>query len=425
MLLTVFDLDGSRQGKVHFSAQQGQEYGIFAWRTNDSIDPGTIVLNWRIASASETPAPLREQVFDDLGPNDPSYVIAGQNASVWYWTTDATRLQSLYVSADGAVSVRTFYDSDGLPHKVLDERAGSWMLIRRYDAKNVDFWFYDADGTYQGGLAVFEVRGRYYYAAIDGEPVHAGKRITGSLQPSGASWTGSYTLQVDMSMIRQPKPVPRDIAALIARLSPDEEGRTGMVTGWRSRLAALLGPLGAWLSPGDAVALEVSVQDALTVGGVALLAVGVGVGSMGFATAGVAALVAKFFARDISQLGIRESPCPDQPEISRDFCHLAANNLAAPGGGGLTVFARNMVEWASNRTNHLRETIASATQALSSTLYKMRGYPGASAPCCKMADRTPTILQRGQQCPLQPTLAPCWRPFKVSSPHPLGVKSNA
>ena len=39
-----------------------------------------------------------------------------------------------------------------------------------------------------------------------------------------------------------------------------------------------------------------------------------------------------------------------------------------------------------------------------------------------MADRTPTILQRGQQCPLQPTLAPCWRPFKVSFTAPTWRK---
>ena len=42
-----------------------------------------------------------------------------------------------------------------------------------------------------------------------------------------------------------------------------------------------------------------------------------------------------------------------------------------------------------------------------------------------MVGSTPTILQRGQQCPLQHTLAPSWRPFKVSSAHPLGAKSNA
>ena len=39
-----------------------------------------------------------------------------------------------------------------------------------------------------------------------------------------------------------------------------------------------------------------------------------------------------------------------------------------------------------------------------------------------MVDSTQTILQRGQRCPLQHTLAPSWRPFKVSSAHPLSGK---
>ena len=64
-------------------------------------------------------------------------------------------------------------------------------------------------------------------------------------------------------------------------------------------------------------------------------------------------------------------------------------------------------------------------QHVSSTLYKMRKYPGTSPLCCRMAVSTQTILQRGQRCPLQQTVAPCWRPFKVSSAHPLGAKSNA
>ena len=62
---------------------------------------------------------------------------------------------------------------------------------------------------------------------------------------------------------------------------------------------------------------------------------------------------------------------------------------------------------------------------MSSTLYKMREYPGAPTPCCRMAGSTPTISQRGQRCPLQVTVAPSWHPFKVSSAHPRGVKSSA
>lgn len=54
--------------------------------------------------------------------------------------TDDAVIQSLYVSTDGSVSVRTFHDVDGLPHKVLNECSGDWMLIQRYDAENIDLW---------------------------------------------------------------------------------------------------------------------------------------------------------------------------------------------------------------------------------------------------------------------------------------------
>ena len=349
------DAGGTLQSAVRFTAQEGLEYAIIvdSFANDDQI--GTIVLNWRASSPGAKDAPV--------------YILAGQNASIWYWTTDDTVTQSLYASTDGTVSVRTFYDVDGLPHKVLDERTGSWMWIQRYDSKNVDFWFYDEDGTYQGGLAVFEAKGRYYYAEIDGEPVHAGKRITGFLQPTEASWTGNYTLKVDMSIIQDPQPMPRDIAALIDSLTADGTGRTGMVTGWRSRLAALLRPFGAWLSPGVAVAQP--IQDVLFWGGLAM----VGMGTAGllapvYVTAGAVTFLNSFLAADIAE-GIRLR-CQDNPgmapdsRIAYDYCHLAADNLAHPDAHGPFGALRDAVEWASNRTQRIRDRIARGRRALSS-----------------------------------------------------------
>ena len=218
--------------QVRFTAQQGVKYTIFA--QSPAKQTGTIVLNWGSSSTcgnggaalvgSSSEFGLREAVFDDLDPDEPAYVLAGPEASVWYWTTDDAVTQSLYVSTDGLVSVRTFHDADGLPHKVVNECTGDWILIQRYDDENIDFWFYGADGNYQSGLAVFEFEGNYYYAEIDGVPVHAGKRITGTLRPTGASWTGSYTLEVDMSEIQDAQPVPDAIAALINGLSSDGKG---------------------------------------------------------------------------------------------------------------------------------------------------------------------------------------------------------
>ena len=358
---------GEYQSAVRFTAQQDQTYHIavdgYGGRT------GAIVLNWRHRPCGggdkwlvEVPdgSGLRETVFDDPAPGAPAYVLAGPNASVWYWMTDDAVTQSLYVSKDESKSVRTFYDADGLPHKVLDECSGNWMLVQRYDAKNVDFWFYDEFGTYQSGFALFEGEDDgHYYAEIDGVPVHAGKQITGVLKPSGASWTGSFTLEVDMSMIREAQPVPREIAALIDGLSSDGEERRGMVPGWRLRFAAILSPFGAWLSPRVAVAQSsIAVGDVLFwVGGTMISAAAAGLVAPAFATAGGFAVAASFLSSDTAE-GIR-SRLPEVPEMVRDFRHLAADNLANPDERGPVGLLQDMAEWASDKTERIRDRITS------------------------------------------------------------------
>ena len=306
--------------EVRFTAQQGVEYTIFAQSPDEQA--GTIVLNWRAGSSCGNGGTSPVGSSDQTGLRE-----------------DDTVTQSRYVSTDGSVSVRTFHDVDGLPHKVLNECSGDWMLIQRYDAANVDFWFYDADGNYQSGLAVFEDEGSYYYAEIDGVPVHAGKQITGSLRPTGTSWTGSYALEVDMSEIQDPQPVPDEIAALINGLSSDGTGRRGMVPGRQSRFAALLGPLGTWLLPGVAVAQPaVTVQDVLSWAGIIMVGAGTaGLAAPVYATAGAVTFFASYLAPHVSQETIR-SRCPDSPKMAHDLCHMIADNLADPGERGLTGF---------------------------------------------------------------------------------------
>ena len=342
---------GEYQSVVRFPAQKDQTYHIavdgYGGRT------GAIVLNWRHRPCGggdkwlvEVPvgSGLRETVFDDPDPGAPAYVLAGPNAGVWYWMTDNAVTQSLYVSKDESKSVRTFYDADGLPHKVLDECSDSWMLIQRYDAKNVDFWFYDQDGTYQSGFALFEGKdGGHYYAEIDGVPVHAGKQISGILKPSGASWTGSYTLEVDISEIQDAQPVSDQLAALINGLSLDETGSRDMVPGWQSRFAIVLGPLGAWLSPEVAVAQPpATVQDAVFLVGSIMVAVGTGgLAAPAYGAAGAVMVSVSYLAPDVSQEQIR-SRCPDSPEMAHDSCHWAANNLARPGERGPIGFVSDL-----------------------------------------------------------------------------------
>ena len=77
--------DGTFSSDVRFTAQQGQTYTITAARA-DSFDfqPSTIVLNWLMASAASV---LRFEVFETPESGKPNYVIAGDNASLQYWTT--------------------------------------------------------------------------------------------------------------------------------------------------------------------------------------------------------------------------------------------------------------------------------------------------------------------------------------------------
>ena len=343
-----------------FTAQKGVEYTIFAQSPDEQA--GTIVLNWWAGSScgndgtslvgSSDETGLREAVFDDPDPGAPAYVLAGPNASIWYWMTDDTVTQSLYVSTDGSVSVRTFYDMNGLPHKVLNECSGDWIQIQRYDAENVDFWFYGADGNYQSGLAVFEDEGSYYYAEIDGVPVHAGKRITGFLRPTGESWTGSYTLEVHMSDIQDAQPVPREIAAFMDSLNGGRWTQ-GHGPGWRSRFAAILGPFSSWLWPGVAVAggHEGIIHHTLVLGGLGMLAKGVGIAVAGgvavpaVAVAGAVTLTAGLFTPDFAQ-GLRER-C-DSGSIG-DGCRAAHGFLAHPDARGPIGFTRDLVGGATDR----------------------------------------------------------------------------
>lgn len=383
------DLDGTLQGEVRFNAQQGREYRISAWRTDDSIDPGTIVLNWQESSYCDddtkpvlaVPSGLRERVFDNPRPGAPAYVLAGPDASIWYWSSENAVTESLYASKDGSTSVRTFYDADGLPRKVLDECSGSWMLIRRYNSQNVDFWFYHEDGTFQSGFAVYEGKdGQHYYAEIDGVPVHAGKQFTGFLQPTGSSWTGSYTLKVDMSVVKNAQPVPQDIAALIDGLSSNGAGRTGMITGWRARLARTLRPVGIWLSPSTAIAQgRGTFKDVLGATGFFMLAGGIAeLLPEVYRTAGAFTAIAAQLAPDIAKyIRLR---CPDEPDMAHELCHLAADHLAHPSKRGPIGFVHDVMEWASNKAKGIRDKIAEVKQVLSHIAEILSGIAQGAAP---------------------------------------------
>ena len=183
LIVSNFDLGTfTLASEVRFTAQQGQTYHIAVDGYGGAT--GDIVLNWRAPSVRSGPTrPLREQVFANPGPGQPSYVVAGDNAGLQFWMhPGGTVRQSLYESTDGMERVRIFYDeATDLPRAVLNEVSGHWLSIRERGPDRVDFMQYDRSGNYLHGFAVFS-KGRYYYTGeIEGVPAHDGNAISGRL----------------------------------------------------------------------------------------------------------------------------------------------------------------------------------------------------------------------------------------------------
>ena len=315
------------QSVVRFNAQQGQTYHIAVDGYGGAT--GAIVLSWWAASPV---SPLRVAVFETPDPGKPSYVIAGQNASLQYWkTSDGAVSQALYMSADATESVRVFYDGvTGAARKVLDEVSGNWMLIQENRFYGVDFWLYDRIGNYQSGFAVYEVEGQYRFGEIVGLPVHAGEQITGQLQPASASWTGSFTLEVGADDLTDIQAVPPKIAATADGLVP-----TAVGTGAR---------------PDDSPAAELEEDEGTATSierlsgvGMALLALREVSGGGPWAISGAVGLVSRRFLHPA--LRNRQQPCGEVtvrgPE---DVCLAAAGHLAGADEWGPIGYVIDVLE---------------------------------------------------------------------------------
>ena len=107
--------------------------------------------------------------------------LSGENVSITYrFTQDGTLLEASYSSVVPAVAARVFYDPDtGLPTTILDEISGAWVSIRPFGDSRVDYWIYDADGSYQGGFGMFEEDGYYYLGDVVGIPARGGDAADG------------------------------------------------------------------------------------------------------------------------------------------------------------------------------------------------------------------------------------------------------
>ena len=351
----------------YFTAPQvdGEEDLVFQLSVIESVfawDTDTVTITVRDAPA---PSGLREMVFQNPRPGQPSYVIAGDNAGLQYWMdASGTVSQALYEKADGTERVRIFYDEQTeAPRTVHNETSGHWLSVREAGPDRVDLWAYDGAGNYLGGFAVYEKSGQYYTGEVVGVPAHEWDRVTGELTSSDGSWTGTFTLMGDpddgLTNIRL---APPELAALIDGLSAS-------------------GPVVASADfANQAQGTPSSKHKALTQAGLIAIGVGVtagayaGVGVVGsVAVAGTVAVLAAQMVPVIAD-GIRRTfgrDCPPQDtffgRICAELTNMAADRLARPGAGP-TGYARDALDWVKDTPSRLRDRATNVVNVVSGLL---------------------------------------------------------
>ena len=348
------------------------------------MDTATITV--RAAPASSG---LREMVFENPGHGEPSYVIAGDSASLQYWTDPSgTASQALYENVDGTERVRIFYDvATGAPRTVLNEVTGHWLSIREAGSNRIDFWTYDGGGSYLGGFAIYEVSGQYYTGDIVGVPAHEWSQITGQFNPTGASWTGDFMLTGDIEDgLENVQLLPPEFTTLVDLLAPtgtpsastaNEDYQPIIPSHNRTHafLVDLLAPTGlTGTSPANdgypPIATDHNRAHTFrTIGGYAflggvLLATSPATATIGLVLGvGGAAFVAGSFIYDAIGEGLRNdmhSTCPGSDAVAspcRKIYGMAANLFTDPAGG-LVGRVQDMVDWVKDRPARLVDKVS-------------------------------------------------------------------
>ena len=320
--------------------------------TDDRGASGTDSLRVTVRAAPAA-AGLRAELFHNPAPGKPNYVMAGDNASLQYWTEPDGRVsQAVYESADGAHRVRVFYDEETeLPQAVLDEVSGNWLSIREYGTNRIDFWAFDSDGNYQDGFAVYAEDGEYYMGETVGVPAHEGREITGDLLPSPSSWTGSFTLEGDVEDGLTNIQVLSDEQALFME---------GLVPADVSRATAY-SPVVAGLSDGR------TLRKAMLYGGLGLLGIGVAPllisGGALIAPAVLIGGTSVWLSEVLPPVvgGIRQQHgCAASDE---GICSLVGAHLADPNVG-IVATIRNVYDWATEAPERLRDRVNRGGQYL-------------------------------------------------------------
>ena len=292
-------------------------------------------------------------------------MIVGVDSILQYWMNQSgTVSQALYES--GLVSIRTFYDEEAqTPRTVLRELIGLWMSIREAGPTRVDFWAYDDTGSYLGGFAIYGRSGQYYTGEIVGVPVHEWNQITGQLNPTGASWTGSFTLTGDTE----------DGLTSIQHVTPPEVA--DLIDGLASAESVAPNATPDRQAGGEST----SLHRALTLGGLALLAAGGGVAIMPsepvaaslFAGAAGTAFAAAQFLPEYAY-GIRGKfgrDCPPVGSFFGETCaeltNLVGNLLSREEATPLGYVYEAML-WIKNAPSLIRDRITTGGENLANVV---------------------------------------------------------
>ena len=359
---TPVALSGASTQTASFTAPDvdSDEELVFELTVTDdggASDVDTVTVTVRAAPASSG---LREMVFENPGPGQPTYVIAGDNAGLQYWMDPSgTVSQALYEKADGTERVRIFYDeATGVPRTVLNEVSGHWLSIREAGPDRVDIWAYDGTGSYLGGYAIFEGIDGYYYGDIVGDLVHQGREITGQLDPATGSWTGSYTLMGDSEDgLANVQPLPPELTALVDGLVPGGATARGEDVGRHSPVLAAAFDLHTGFSIAGMVLMVAAAPAVIAGGGGALL------------VAGAATFLAAQVLPEVSD-GIRRKfggACPSDSffgSTCRELTNLAADFLADKDTHTLGDTLRDAQAWLKEKPNQLRDTVNSGREYL-------------------------------------------------------------
>ena len=318
---------------------------------------------------------LREMVFENPGPGQPGYVIAGDNASLQYWFTPSGDVsQALYEKADGTERVRTFYDEvTGAPRTVLNEISGHWLSVREAGPDRVDFWTYDSAGNYLNGFAIYEISGQYYTGEVIGVPAHEWEPITGEVTATGASLTGNFVLtghvEDGLTNIRE---APTELVALIDELATDEANNPSAIrpaSGGLSHHSVMVA---------DAVPYQADEDDGerkknnITLAG--LIGVGGGTQEKDTASSGFIASLYKRFVepKDASAPPNRGKGCTERGRCAR-FPVTVTEHLAEQDTQGSESWGGKLMNCIvtsgclSRLINRAKETLTGITDGLSST----------------------------------------------------------